>query len=96
MQNLISFLQMVVDLYIWVVIFNVIFSWLLAFGVMNAHSPFVRSFWQAIQAVTEPLLAPIRSLLPSLGGLDISPIILWLACIFVRDVVLGNLKMAIA
>jgi len=94
MQNLISFLQTVVNLYIWVVIISVILSWLMTFGVINMYNPLVRSIWQGVNALTEPFLAPIRRFMPNLGGLDISPVILWLACIFVRDVILENLRYA--
>ena len=91
MVRLLIFLAYVVQLYEWVVIAAVVLSWLLAFNVINYSNPFVRSIWQAIGAVTEPFLKPIRRMMPSLGGLDISPIILLLACLFVREVVIGNL-----
>lgn len=94
MQNLISFLQTVINLYVWVVIISVILSWLMTFGVINMYNPLVRSIWQGVNALTEPFLAPIRRFMPNLGGLDISPVILWLACIFVRDVILENLRYA--
>jgi len=51
----------------------------------------VRSIWQGLNAVTEPLLAPIRNALPNMGGIDISPVILLLACYFVQSVVLPNI-----
>jgi YggT family protein len=63
----------------------------MAFGVVNPHNPFVRSLAQALNAVTEPLLRPIRNAMPDLGPVDISPIVLILACIFVQSVVLPNL-----
>jgi YggT family protein len=94
MHEFIGFLALVIDLYIWVIIISVIMSWLMAFGVVNPHNPFVRQVWQAVNALTEPLLGPIRRLLPNLSGLDISPIILWLALIFVKEVVLVNLDKA--
>lgn len=95
MHELIGFLALVIDLYIWVIIANVILSWLLAFGVINSYNPFVRSLWQAVRAVTEPLLGPIRRMLPNLGSVDISPIVLWLACVFLKEVVLTNIDKAI-
>ena len=92
MIRLLDFLAYLVQLYEWIVIASVILSWLLAFNVINYANPFVRSLWQAISAVTDPLLKPIRRLLPNLGGLDFSPIVLLLACLFVRVVVIENLK----
>lgn len=92
MIELLNFLQYIIHLYIIVVIAGVILSWLVAFGLVNGHNAFVRSLYQALHAVTEPLLGPIRRILPDLGAIDISPIVLILGCIFVQDVVIENLK----
>lgn len=92
MIRLLDFIAYIIHLYEYVVIAAVVLSWLISFNVINARNDFVRSFWQAILAVTEPLLAPIRRMLPSMGGLDISPIILLLACLFTRAVVIETLK----
>ena len=75
-----------------IVIAVVIVSWLMAFGVINAYNPMVRSIWQALNAVTEPLLAPIRNIMPNLGGIDISPVILSLALYFIRDLAFELLR----
>ena len=91
MIELLRFIDYLIQLYVYVVIAAVIFSWLIGFNVINAHNPFVRALWQALMAVTEPLLRPIRRVLPDLGGLDISPIILLLACLFIQTVVLPNI-----
>ena len=96
MLELLGFISYLITLYTYIVIANVIMSWLMAFGVMNAHNPMVRSIWQAINAVTEPLLRPIRNLLPNMGGVDISPIVLLLACYFVQTVILPNIAKAVA
>lgn len=90
MIPLFQFIAYVVHLYEYVVIAAVILSWLIGFNVINSQNPFVRSLWQAITAMTEPLLKPIRRLMPDLGGLDLSPIILLLACFFVRFVVIDG------
>jgi YggT family protein len=92
MIRLLDFLSYVVHLYEWVVIAAVILSWLFAFNVINYSNPFVRSLWQGISALTDPLLKPIRRIMPNLGGLDLSPIILLLGCLFVRAVIIENLK----
>jgi YggT family protein len=92
MARLLDFISYLIVLYEYVVIAAVILSWLLAFNVINYSNPFVRSLWQAIGAVTEPLLKPIRRMMPNLGGLDLSPIILLLACLFLRTVVIGNIR----
>ena len=89
--RLLEFTSYLVSLYTWVIIASVILSWLMAFNVVNAYNPFVRSLWNALNAVTEPLLRPIRRVLPDLGGIDISPVILILICVFVQSVILPNL-----
>lgn len=90
--RLIDFLSYLIQLYVYVVIASVIFSWLMAFGVVNPYNPTVRAIWQGLNAVTEPLLRPIRNMMPNLGAIDISPIVLLLACFFVQSVVLGSLR----
>src|SRR5262249_12019665 len=88
MAPLIKFIDYLLVLYTYVVFAAVLFSWLIGFHVINAYNPFVRSMWRALNALTEPLLRPIRQFLPDLGGLDVSPIILLLAIYFVRWIVL--------
>ena len=88
MVPLIGFIALVIDLYIWVVIIGAVFSWLIAFNVVNTSNRFVYSVGEMLYRVTEPALRPIRRFLPNLGGIDISPVILILALLFIRDVVL--------
>ncbi len=95
MIRLLDFISYLITLYIYVIVFAVVLSWLISFNVINAYNPFVRTLWQAVNAVTEPLLRPIRRFMPDLGGLDISPMILLLACFFVQTVVLGNIRDAL-
>jgi YggT family protein len=90
MIGLLLFIAYIINLYEYVVIAAVIMSWLIGFNVINTHNQFVRSLWQAITAVTEPLLRPIRRIMPDLGGLDLSPVILLLALLFVRWIVIGE------
>jgi YggT family protein len=93
---LLRFVAYLIELYTYVVIAGVIVSWLMAFGVINPYNPFVRSLWQVLNAVTEPLLRPIRNMMPNLGAIDISPIILLLACLFVQGLITSWLIPAIA
>jgi YggT family protein len=88
MVPLIGFLALVIDLFIWVVIASAILSWLIAFNVVNTQNRFVYSVAEMLYRLTEPALRPIRSIIPSLGGIDISPVILILFLLFIRDVVL--------
>ena len=91
MLELLGFISSLITLYIYIIIASAVMSWLIAFNVVNAYSPIVRSIWQALNALTEPLLRPIRRWMPDLGGIDISPVILILACAFVQSVVLPNI-----
>ena len=88
MVPVIGFLVLVIDLYIWVVIASAILSWLIAFNVVNTNNRIVLTIADALYRITEPALRPIRSILPNLGGIDISPVILILLLLFFRDVVL--------
>ena len=91
MVPLIGFIVLVIDLYIWVVIASAILSWLIAFNVINTSNQFVRSVAEMLYRVTEPALRPIRSVIPNLGGIDISPVILILFLMFITNVILPNI-----
>ncbi len=80
-----NLLVTVLDLYWWVVIISVILSWLVAFDVLNTRSQAAQTIWRAVDALTEPLLRPIRSVLPAIGGLDLSPLILLLGIQFLQN-----------
>ena len=88
MLPLIGFIVYVIQLYIWVIIASAILSWLIAFNVVNTSNRFVYSVADMLYRVTEPALRPIRSILPDLGGIDISPVILILFLLFIINVVL--------
>ncbi|SLN12369.1 YggT family protein [Oceanibacterium hippocampi] len=85
---MIAFLQLVdtiITIYIWMLIGSAILSWLVAFNVVNTQNRIVYVIGDFLYRVTEPVLRPIRGILPNLGGIDISPIILILGLIFVRN-----------
>lgn len=73
------------EIYIWIIIASAVFSWLYAFNVVNSRNPFVASVGEFLFKVTEPALRPIRRFLPDLGGIDISPIILFIIIYFIRQ-----------
>jgi len=89
LHSLLNVLIIILDLYWWVIIAAVILSWLVALNVVNRHNDVVRSIWNLARALTEPLLAPIRGIIPNLGGIDISPLILLLLITFLRSVIDG-------
>lgn len=77
----------VISLYIWILIAAAVLSWLIAFNVVNARNPIVANIGEFLYRVTEPALRPIRNLLPNLGGIDISPIILIILLLFIKQFV---------
>ena len=93
MIALLNFITLVITLYMWVIIISVILSWLIAFDVINRRNQFVYMIADSMQRLTEPALRPIRRVLPDLGGLDISPVVLYLLLLFVRDVIIGGPNM---
>lgn len=76
-----------IELYTWVLIIGVILSWLITFKVINLSNQFVRMVYDVVTRLTEPLLSRIRAMLPDLGGVDISPVILILLLWFAKDVI---------
>jgi YggT family protein len=91
MLELLAFISYVLTLYIYVLIAAAVLSWLIAFNVVNARNPIVANIGTFLYRVTEPALRPIRSLLPNLGGIDISPVILILIIIFIQSVIIPNI-----
>jgi YggT family protein len=80
--------QYLIDLFIWIIIGSAILSWLIAFNVVNPYNQFVRSLWDLFNRITEPFLRPIRRLLPDMGGIDVSPVVLILILVFIRVVII--------
>jgi len=83
-------------IYFWILIAHVVMSWLVAFNVLNSRQPFVRQIGMALWRMTEPVLAPVRRLLPNLGGIDISPIIVIIALEFLRRFVVYDVLVPMA
>jgi YggT family protein len=84
MEPVIWLVDTVIRIYIWLLIASVVLSWLVAFNVVNTRHPFVNSVGRFLYQVTEPALRPIRRVVPSFGGIDISPVILALIIEFAR------------
>ena len=87
MKSILILFDNVISLYIWVLIVNAIISWLVAFNVLNTSNRFVYSVLEISYKLTEPPLGFIRKYIPSLGSIDISPIILILGLMFIRNLV---------
>jgi YggT family protein len=87
MKSLLILFDNVVGIYIWILIINAIVSWLVAFNVLNTSNRFVYSLLDVSYKLTDPPLNFIRKYLPNLGSIDISPIVLILSLMFLRNLV---------
>jgi len=87
MRAILDIVLIVLNLYTWVVILGAILSWLIAFGVVNIRNEIVRAAWNLFLALTEPFLRPIRNVLPSTGGIDLSPIVLLLGIMLIERII---------
>lgn len=76
----------IIELYIWILIAGAVLSWLVAFNVVNTRNRFVQMAGDFLYRITEPALQPIRRILPNLGGIDLSPLVLILALLFLQQV----------
>ena len=85
MYALLNLVDTILNIYIWILILSVILSWLVAFNVVNTSNRFVYVVGDFLFKVTEPVLRPIRRVLPNLGGIDISPVVLILLLYFLRN-----------
>ena len=88
MRAILDVVLLALDLYVWVVIASAIFSWLYAFNVVNPRNQFVGMIGNALYQLTEPVLRPIRRFLPSMGGLDLSPVVLLLLVFLVQRLII--------
>ena len=91
MEPILLLLYRVIDIYFYILIINIILSWLIAFNVVNTQNRLVVTILYATNRLTDPLLNPLRRILPNLGGIDISPIILVLCLLFIQDYIRFNL-----
>jgi len=90
MNALVKVIDLALNFYLYVIIGMAVMSWLIAFDVVNIRNDVVRSIWNALNALTEPALRPIRRILPNLGGVDISPIILIFIIYFLQQLLHDN------
>ncbi len=95
MYAIISLISMVINIYIWLLIAMAVLSWLVAFNVVNTSNRFVFTIGDILYRVTEPALRPIRRIVPNLGGLDVSPVILILLLIFIQNLLVHDLAPAV-
>ena len=95
MLALIQTIVLAIDIYWWLIIASAVFSWLFAFNVVNPRNQFVSMVGNALFRITEPALRPIRAILPDLGGIDISPIILLQILFYIRQFITTTIAPAL-
>jgi len=91
MQSFLAIFNLAVSLVFYVIIIQAVLSWLVAFDVLNLRQPFVWQIWSGLNRMTEPLYRPIRNLLPDMGGIDLSPLVVLFGLYALQIVVNNNL-----
>jgi YggT family protein len=95
MRSILSIILLVLDIYIWLLIAAAVLSWLVAFNVVNTRNQVVAMVGDFLYRITEPVLRPIRNFLPNLGGLDVSPVVLILIIILIKDIIVRYIYPAV-
>jgi len=95
MRSILYVILIVLDLYIWLLIAAAVLSWLVAFNVVNARNQFVAMVGDFLYRITEPILRPLRNMLPNLGGIDVSPVVVILIIILIKDVIVRYIYPAV-
>lgn len=84
---LLSTLSLILNLVWWVFLIMIIMSWLISFNVINTRNQFVANVWRVLNQITDPILRPIRRVIPPMGGLDLSPIIVFIIIFFLQQLI---------
>lgn len=90
MISLIQILLLILDVVWFIMIAHIIMSWLISFNVLNLGQDVVRSIWYGLNNLLEPLYAPIRRVLPAMGGLDLAPLVALIAVYALRIILINN------
>ena len=87
MRAVLDVILLILQIYTYVIIAVAIMSWLVAFNVINIYNNVVRVIWDSLNAMTEPVLRPIRNMMPNFNGLDLSPLVLLLLIFLLQDII---------
>lgn len=91
MYTLLSILDLLLSILMWIIIIQAVLSWLVAFNIINTSSDFVRQLLGALSQATEPLYRPIRRVMPDFGALDFSPMVVLLIIVILRRIIQANM-----
>jgi len=87
MRAVLDIILILLQLYWWVLLIMIIMSWLISFNVINTRNNFVEAVWRVLNQLTEPVLRPLRRLLPNFSGLDLSPLVAFLVIFFIQSII---------
>ena len=91
MIALLQTISMLLSIVWWIFLIMIIMSWLINFNVINTRNQFVATVWRVVNQITDPILKPIRRIVPPLGGLDLSPIIVFVIIFFLQSFIANDL-----
>ncbi len=95
MYSIYEILQLLLTVLFWIIMIQVILSWLFAFNVINHHNEFIRQLVRGLDTITEPIYRPIRRILPDFGGIDFSPMVVLLIIGVLQKILLPNIFMSL-
>ena len=95
MLVILNIVQVLLTVVWWIIIVQAILSWLLAFNVISTNNDMVRTIWEALRRMTEPLYRPIRRILPDFGALDLSPLVVLVILLILQQAVMPALYRAV-
>ena len=87
MKSIFILIDSIITIYLWIIIINAVLSWLVAFNILNTQNRFVFSILDATYKMTDPALNKIRRIIPTFGSIDVSPVVLILLLMFLRNIV---------
>lgn len=96
MNVLLDIVQVLLNLLWWIIVIQALLSILIAFNVINTHNDFVRSLYQGLQTLTEPIYRPIRRILPDFGALDLAPLVVLVLLMIVSDILIPALRVQVS
>ena len=95
MITLINILMYLLGIAFWIILIHVIMSWLINFQVLNLRQPIVAQLWYGLNRLLAPIYNPIRRILPDLGPIDITPLVVFIGIVILRDFILLDLRNAL-
>jgi YggT family protein len=88
---LLQILSILLNVLWWILIVQIVMSWLIAFNVINTHNDFVAQLWNVLDRITEPLYRPFRRIIPDFGGLDLTPMLVLILLVILQGPVISYL-----